>query len=60
MDDVSNAPGIKTEWQDNPPPLNIDWALLRKQYDWLLEQSGPEAQGLINLIEALYESQESK
>ena len=32
---------------------NIDWHLLREQKRWLVEQSGKEAEGLLNLIDSL-------
>ncbi len=33
--------------------MNIDWTELRKQKAWLLAQPGPEAEGLVNLLDAL-------
>lgn len=32
---------------------NIDWSLLSKQKQWLLQQTGDEADGLIHLLDAL-------
>lgn len=34
----------------------IDWALLRTQKEWLLRQSAPEADGLINLIDCIQDA----
>lgn len=31
----------------------IDWPLLSKQKQWLLQQTGDEADGLIHLLDAL-------
>lgn len=32
---------------------SIDWALLRKQKSWLLQQNSEEAQGLLALVDAV-------
>jgi len=33
--------------------LNLGWTLLRQQKEWLLRQEGPEAEGLISLLDSL-------
>jgi len=33
--------------------LNIAWTLLRQQKEWLMRQEGPEAEGLVNLLDSL-------
>lgn len=36
--------------------LTFDWSLMRQQKEWLLTQTGPESDGLLNMLDAIQDA----